>query len=210
MYIFTLCLQDAKTVHRFSQHIIQVDFQCWRNNTSKLYDFEDTIYLRIYIYTYIWASQVVLVVKNPPANARDIRDTGSIPASGRSTGGGHGNPLEYFCLENPMDRGACWATVHRVVKSQTRLKRLSKQAYIRVYVSMYLVSFTRMGSPGGSDSEESTCNTGDLGSIPGSRRSPGEEHDNPLQYSFLENSVHSGTWQATVQGVSKSQTLLSD
>ena len=52
------------------------------------------------------ASQVALVVKNMPANARDIRDVGSIPGSGRSPGGGLGNPLQYPCLENPMDRGA--------------------------------------------------------------------------------------------------------
>ena len=58
-------------------------------------------------YTDKWASQVVLVVKNLPANAGDIRDTGSIPASGRSPGGRHGNPLQYYCLENPMDREAC-------------------------------------------------------------------------------------------------------
>ena len=58
------------------------------------------------------------VVKNPPANAGDIRDTGSIPGSGRSSGGGHGNPLQYSCLENPMDRRAWQATVHRITKSQ--------------------------------------------------------------------------------------------
>ena len=69
------------------------------------------------------ASQVVLVVMNPPANAGDVRDTRSIPGLGRSHGGGHGNPLQYSCLENPMDRGAWRATVHRVTKSQTRLKR---------------------------------------------------------------------------------------
>ena len=51
------------------------------------------------------ASQVVLVVKNPPANAGDIRDVGLIPGSGRSPGGEHGNPLQHSCLENPMDRG---------------------------------------------------------------------------------------------------------
>ena len=51
------------------------------------------------------------MVKNPPANAGDMRDTGSIPGSGRSPGGGHGNPLQYLSLENPMDRGAWWATV---------------------------------------------------------------------------------------------------
>ena len=62
-------------------------------------------------------SQVALVVNNPPANTGDIRDAGSIPGSGRSPGGGHGNPLHYSCLENPMDRGAWRATVHRVAKS---------------------------------------------------------------------------------------------
>ena len=51
------------------------------------------------------------VVKNPPANAGDIRDAGSIPGSGRSPGGGYGNPPQYSCLGNPMDRGAWWATV---------------------------------------------------------------------------------------------------
>ena len=56
------------------------------------------------------ASQVVLVVKNLPANSGDIRDTGSIPGWGRSPGGGHGNPFQYSCLENPMDRGAWRAT----------------------------------------------------------------------------------------------------
>ena len=65
------------------------------------------------------ASQVALVVKNPPANAGDIRDAGSIPGSGRSPGEGHGNPFQYTCLENPMDRGASRATVHGVAKSQT-------------------------------------------------------------------------------------------
>ena len=61
-----------------------------------------------------WASQVVLVVKNLPANVGDIRDVGSILGSGRSPGGEHGNPPHYSCLQNPMDRGAWWATVHRV------------------------------------------------------------------------------------------------
>ena len=68
------------------------------------------------------ASQVVLVAKSLPANAGDFGDTGSTPGSGISPGGGHGSPLQYSCLENPMDRGAWWATVHRFAKSQTRLK----------------------------------------------------------------------------------------
>ena len=58
-------------------------------------------------------SQAVPVVKNPPANAGDARD------AGRSPGGGNGNPLQYSCLENPMDRGSWWATVHRVAESDT-------------------------------------------------------------------------------------------
>ena len=58
------------------------------------------------------------MVKNPPANAGDIRDVGLIPGSGRSSGRGHGNSLQYFCLENPMDRGAWQATVHGVPNSQ--------------------------------------------------------------------------------------------
>ena len=64
------------------------------------------------------ASQVTVVVKNLPANA-EVRDVGLIPGLGRSPGGGHDNPFQYSCLENPMDRGAWWAIVHRVAKSQT-------------------------------------------------------------------------------------------
>ena len=62
---------------------------------------------------------MVLVIKNPPANAGDIRDKGSIPGSGRSPGGEHDNLLQYSCLENPIDSGAWWAIVHRVTKSWT-------------------------------------------------------------------------------------------
>ena len=65
------------------------------------------------------ASQVALMVKNLPANTGDIRDTGSILGLGRSPEGGHGNPLQYSCLENPMDGGARQATVHRVTKLDT-------------------------------------------------------------------------------------------
>ena len=66
------------------------------------------------------------MVKNPPANAEDIRDVVSVPGLGRSPGGGHGNPLRYSCLENFMDRGAWQATVHRVTKSQTRLSNTAQ------------------------------------------------------------------------------------
>ena len=62
-------------------------------------------------------SQVALVVKNPPANAGDVRDTGPIPGLRRSPGGGHSNPIQYSYLKNPMDKGAWWATVHGVANS---------------------------------------------------------------------------------------------
>ena len=75
----------------------------------------------------LWVSQVVLVIKNLPAKAGNARHAGSIPGLGRSPEGGHGNPLQYSCLENPIDREAWWATVHRVT-SQTWLKQLRTDA----------------------------------------------------------------------------------
>ena len=95
-----------------------------------------------------------------------------------------GYPLQYFGLENSMD-----CIVHGVAKSQTRLS-----------------DFHVLDFPGGSGGKESTCNVGDWSSIPGSGRSPGGGHGNPLQYSCLENPMDRGAWQATVHGVAKSQT----
>ena len=69
----------------------------------------------------MWASHAVLVVKNPPANARDTRGKGSIPGLGRSPGGGHGNPLKNTGVENPINRETGWAPVSRVPKSGKRL-----------------------------------------------------------------------------------------
>ena len=76
-------------------------------------------------YTYKWASQEALVVKNLPASAGVARDTGLIPGLGGSPGEENGNPLQYSHLENPMDRGAWQATVHRIAKSWTQWKRYS-------------------------------------------------------------------------------------
>ena len=77
------------------------------------------------------ASQMALVVENLPANAGGARsNTSLIPGSGRSPGEGNGNLLQYSCLETPMDRGAWWATVHRVTKNRKGLKRLNMQACI--------------------------------------------------------------------------------
>ena len=88
----------------------------------------------LFFVNYVWTQllnfkkmKVALVVKNPPASAGDIRDAGSIPGSGRSPGGEHGNPLQYSCLENPKDRGAWRALVHGVSKISTQLKWFSTQ-----------------------------------------------------------------------------------
>ena len=80
-------------------------------------------------YGKIWASQVALVVKNPAANAGGAGDPGSIPGSGRSPGGGHGNPLQYSCMESSMHRGAYWAVVYRFPKIWTQLKQLRMEKY---------------------------------------------------------------------------------
>ena len=76
--------------------------------------------------------------KEPVLIARDVRNVGLIPGSGRSPGGGSGNPLQYPYLENPMDRGAWWAMVHRVTKSQTKLKQLSMHTHIHIYITQSL------------------------------------------------------------------------
>ena len=73
------------------------------------------------------------MVKNMPANGGDIRDVGSIAGSGRSPGGGNGNPLQYSCLENPMDKRAWWAMVYRVTKSWIQVKRLSSSSSMTIY-----------------------------------------------------------------------------
>ena len=85
---------------------------------SKVIQTTDTHIIKFFFifFSIIWASQMVLVVKNLPANARDVRHMGSIPGSGTSPGGRHGIPLQDSCLGNPMDREAWWATVHGAEK----------------------------------------------------------------------------------------------
>ena len=79
------------------------------------------LYLFIYIYIYICIFLGSLIGKESNCNAGNTDNSGSIPVSGRSLEGGNDKPLQYSCLENPMDRGAWWATVHRVAKSRTSL-----------------------------------------------------------------------------------------
>ena len=77
------------------------------------------------------------MVENPPAYAGDIRDSGLIPVSGRSPGGRHGNPLQYSCLENPMDRRAWQDSVHGVTQSRTQLSDLAHISVREVLLSPF-------------------------------------------------------------------------
>ena len=83
-------------------------------------------------------------VKNPPANAGDVD---LIPGAGRSPGGGHGNPLQYSCLESLMDRGAWPATVHGVAKSWTRLKGLSTRKNLPSIIYLFTYQSTYLSKP---------------------------------------------------------------
>ena len=101
------------------------------------------IFLLILVF---YSSQVALVVKKEKkqtntssANKGDIRDVSSIPGSGRSSGGGHGNSLQYSCLENPSDRGAWWAMVQKVTKTGTRLKWLSMHTILIFNSSLFFL-----------------------------------------------------------------------
>ena len=80
------------------------------------------------------------MVKNLPANAGDIRDVGLIPGLGRSPGGRHGNPLQYSCLENPMDRGAWWAAVHRIAESDPTEACMHACTYILTNIDTHTLS----------------------------------------------------------------------
>ena len=94
--------------------------------------------LYTHTHTSMWASQVVQCVKNLPEMQEMQAGMGSIPRSGRSPGGRHGNPHQYSCLENHMDRGAWKATVHRVTKSWTQLKWLNMNTHTHVCVYRYI------------------------------------------------------------------------
>ena len=92
---------------------------------NQMQTFNDMALMDISRYYSVQAFRLVLVIKNPSANAGDSRDASSIPGLGRSPGEGTGNPFRYSCLENPMDRDAWWATVHRVTKCLIQLNQPS-------------------------------------------------------------------------------------
>ena len=117
--VVTICF-----VHALINLVYSAKFMKHSCNTCLVWTFTF-----IHTYTYF---QVALVVKNLPASAGDLRDTGLSPGLGKAPGEGHGNPLQYSCLESPVDRGAWCATVHRVAKSWTRLKWLSMHESVQI------------------------------------------------------------------------------
>ena len=172
------------------------------------------------------------VVKSLPATARDTGGLGSIPWSGRSPGEGNGHPLQYSWLENPMDRGAGRATVHRVARvghdlvtkppppplhCRWILYQLSYKGSPLVHIKLLFIFVPEISTrllrvifllsleQKGSAGKESACNAGNLGSIPRLGRSPEEGRGYPFQCSGLENSMNCIT-----NGVTKSRTQLSD
>ena len=100
------------------------DFRNFTSSSQPLSIQNSSLYSRWRLSTHAapGAPQVVLVIKSLPASAGDVRDVDSIPGSGRSPGGGHGTPLQYSCLENPMDGGVWRGTVHGVTKRWTGCK----------------------------------------------------------------------------------------
>ena len=152
------------------------------------------------------ASQVVLVVQNPPANAGDLRDMVLIPGSGRSTGGGNSNLS--------MDRRNPWAK---------NPKKISTEVYeflnflFKIHCYLFTMKYLSPGhhwqksylSTGGAVVKNLPAIAGDVGLIPGSGRSPGRGNSNPLQYFCLENPMDREAWQGIVHGAAKGRIQLS-
>ena len=159
-------------------------------------------------------SLVALVVKNLCASAGDKGDSGSIPGLGRSPGGGHGNPLQYSCPENPMDGGAWWVTVHGVAKSWTRLSDLTfpfpfhaLEKALATHSSTLARKIPWMEEPSGLQSMGSRRVRHDRATSL-SLSCTGEGNGNPLQCSCLENPRDGGAWWAAVYGVAQTRTRL--
>jgi len=138
-----------------------------------------------------------LVSKESACSAGDL---GSIPGSGRSPGEGNGNSLQYYCLENPIDRGAWWATVHGVTRIGHNLVT-NPHGIQSILAGKFFTSSVAW--------EAHFFFKGDTGSIPESGRPPEGENGIPFKYSCLENPMDRGAWRAIVYGVAKSGTQLS-
>ena len=146
-----------------------------------------------------------LAKKNPTANVGDARDLGSIPGSGRSPGGGNGNPFQYSCLKNSTERGS-WSKVNyfpmiHLPESEKRrgfyVMIIKLKRWCEIFLCHHVAGMLL------------SRGAGDPGSIPGLGRSPGKGNGNPLQCSCLENSMDRGAWWATVHGIMTERLILS-
>ena len=147
------------------------------------------------------------MVKNLSASAEDVT---SIPGSGRFPEEGNCNPLQYSCLENPTERSLVGYSPRVCSVTPLCSARCNPMDCSPPGSSVNGISQARILGLGGSYGKESACNVQDPGLISGSGRPPGEGHGNPLQYSFLGNPIDRGAWWATVHGVEKSWTRLSN
>ena len=127
------------------------------------------------------------------------------PCVGKVSWEGHGNPFQYSCLENPMDRGPWQAMAWSIVSQRVRhhwSNLASKQDKITQW-PCFVSFYHGLGFPGGSGVKNLSANAGDWGLVPRLGRSPREGNVNPLQYSCLENLMDGEAWQSTVHGVKK-------
>ena len=123
--LFSMVCMNHIQVRSQSRSVLPLNYG-EEDEVIKMFFFSCNWYVKKdFFYHSKWASQVALVVKKLTINVGGIRDLDSIPVSGKFPGKGHGNPLQYCCPENPMDRGPWRATVHRVAQSKTQLKQLS-------------------------------------------------------------------------------------
>ena len=167
----------------------------------------------------IWASQVALVVKKPPANAGDARDMGSIPECGRSPRIGNGTPLQHSCLENSMGRGAWQASLGGHKESNTRLRISTGDTENRASWLIVVPGWELKKKWGGKCWYQKPMSARHLRStlmtslkegndpVHLSHLFPPRVYGNPLQYSCLENPMDGGAWWAAVHGVMKSLML---
>ena len=125
LIFFNLLLPEPKEIYWKAEELAKITSIIKINKRKRSSKYRKLLHL-IFFNLLPGALQAALVVKNPPANAGDIRDAGLIPALGRSPGEGNGNPLQYSYLGNPMDRGAWRAKDHRIAQSRTQLKQLSR------------------------------------------------------------------------------------
>ena len=166
----------------------------------------------VHIWHRLWSFPGGANGKEPVSHSGRLRDMGLIPGLGRTSGGGHGNPLQFLAsrilwTEEPGGLQSIWLQrVRHDLSDSARTHAIPITNILDYLLVLQLI----LGFPGGSYSKESVYNAGDMHSIPGSGRSPGLGNGNPLQYSCLKNPMDRRAWRATVREVGKSWIWLRD